>query len=88
MYSVLFIWPSNDVEEECFQKYANLEDAFSFGHTKMQSMPGAVMCVIVRPGRQSVRIWWDASRLVSNLPELKESEPSLAQKLDWRKYGF
>lgn len=88
MYSVLFLWPSNDVEEEAFQKFGSLDDAVAYGRRKMETMPCAVICVVVRPGRTSIRIWWETHHLVSNYDEIEATEPSLAQKLDWRKHGF
>jgi hypothetical protein len=88
MYSVMFLWPDNDAEEDSFRKFGCLQDAIDYGTTKMDNMPGCVMCLVVRPNQQSIRMWWEGSRLVSNLPDLERTEPSLAQKVDWRKFGF
>jgi hypothetical protein len=88
MYTVTFVWPSFDAEEGSYKKFQFISDAVQYGYEKMRTMPAAVACIIVRPGRPSVRIWWETHHLVDNLDDLEREEPSLAQKGDWRKNGF
>jgi hypothetical protein len=88
MHSVTFFWPSFDAEETQFRKFELLDEAFAYGRRQMENMPVAVICLIDRPGLQPIRIWWQDHRLASNLDDIAATEPSLAQKVDWRKLGF
>lgn len=88
MHSVTFFWPSFDAEEREFKQFALLDEAVAYGRRKMESMPTAVICIIDRPERRSIRIWWEDHRLASNVDDIALMEPSLAQKVDWRKLGF